>query len=461
MKSRLFQPSTKRIYRGKFFYFLIATYIFMLVLPLCFSLFALRTTGANINTSLDTYNETLLDRYSNSLYTQMEQVSLLAYELNDHVLIRQLAAGQEITAKTRLEIYKLIEKMPARLMVSYPQVTDYYIVFPNCDLVVTSTGTYPMELFYNVMFSGAEDVGYEQWQSHFSTPTVFSNYHAAPCTVLSQNMSKKNIAYTKSIAFGNTAQDYATIVILISKEYLRSHCLTSELMTDGEVSLFNHAGQLVLTTNASGASTLHYDSEKERYLSENQSDMISTYPLDKLDACLVYTLHEGDFTARLWSSYLHLRTVILILAIVSLLMAVLFAFIFYHPLGELVSYLRDKQNTSAPELAATDSYHYIRTSFDRIMASHEARGLELEMSKRLIAENQLERLRETEDAEDTADVPRTLTQYEIDLPYAYIIVLGFEGRSHVFHYDTVWHSFCSAVQSGMGSACQLICLHKK
>lgn len=457
MKKRFILPSGKT-YRGKFFYFLIGTYIVMLILPILFSFIALKQTSANINTSLESYNQTLLKRYGESLNTQLDQVALLAYELSDDPLIQTLVNTRNLQPQTRLEIYRLIEQMPSRLLVSYPQVTDYYIYFNSCDLIMTSTGTFTTDLFYRANFQDNSDVSYESWLEHISTPTIFGTYHAAAGQALSCKMAEKNIAYVKSVAFDEANNRQATIVILVSKEYLRSRCMSSDMLSDGEINLYDNNGRLLITTNASGQSSIQYNAESGVFEAPDGSGMLTCYHLDKLNATLIYTLREGDFTARLWASYTQLRTVMFLMAVISVLLAILFAFIFYRPLGDLVSYLREKQDI--PVSRDEDGYQYIRNSIDRLMASHEERKLELQISKRLIAENQLERLLEADECEPVTNVRQVLTQYEIHLPHDFAMVIVFHCQTRVFHHEKTWQSFMRCVFQTMGEDCVMRCLHR-
>ena len=225
---------------------MILTYLGMLFIPLAVGLIILNVTSAGILERLEQSNATIAERHAVTVENQLRQVNLLAYELSNNPTVKSIAARNDISAYDRIDIFSFLNDS-ASLIAQYPAVKDFYISFNSQNVVLTSTGTHSKYWYYNdnVKGSGAD---YDEWLETLNRRYVSPQYLPRDNGLVSAQESEKYLVCVRTVSTGWNFAD-ATIVIKISRDYLRDNCLTSNYTAEGVASLYYNTGELI----ASGA----------------------------------------------------------------------------------------------------------------------------------------------------------------------------------------------------------------
>lgn len=437
----MFKRSDKTMYRGKWFYRQFFTYLCMLLIPIVVSLQALGYANQHLDTNIQNHSQMILERYANAIQAQLQQASLFSFEMGTALTIQECTLADSFDPFLRLDIYRLLQKIPAKLA-QYPLISDFYIFFPRSGQILSATGTYSAEQFYQ--WDLQDLISYESWLSMLQNHGQFGTFYTTNPGLVSSADYRKSILYVNKLAVSHN-DEQPVMVLLISREALSSTCLSSSLDVDGEISIYNSEGAPVIASQGS-IQNIRFDPEKRSFYSLSSNSITTVYEMPSLSAALVYHVTGDSFMVQLWNVYHQFRSTLVIIILVGVVLAIVFTYIAYRPLGELVGWLSQKQDI--PVSKDESGYSYIRHSLTRIMSRQQQADQELIISRRIMGDEYLLRLLEGRSGQDEKYRER-LSSYGLELPCPQaMVVLCKSGlvriQDHLF-----WNSFRTAIERAL------------
>lgn len=438
----MFKRSDKTMYRGKWFYRQFFTYLCMLLIPIVVSLQALGYANQHLDTNIQNHNQMILERYANAIQAQLQQASLFSFEMGNTPAIQSCAQANTFDPFLRLEIYRMLQKLPAKLA-QYPLISDFYIYFPRNGQILSATGTYSAEQFYRCDLQ--ELITYENWLSMLQSQGQFGTFYTANPGLVSPADYRKSILYVNKLSVPYN-DEQPVMVLLISREALSSMCLSSSLDVEGEISIYNSEGVPVIAGQSS-VQNIQFDSESTRFYSLSPNSIVTDYGMPSLSATLVYYVAGDSFMVQLWNVYHQFRSTLVIIILIGVVLAIVFTYFAYRPLGELVDWLSQKQDI--PVSKDESGYSYIRHSLTRIMSRQQQSDQELIISRRIMGDDYLLRLLEGRHGQEE-NFREKLSSYGLELPYPRTMAVLCKSGLVRIQDNLFWGSFQTAVQRALG-----------
>jgi hypothetical protein len=145
---------------------------------------------------------------------QLQQITLLSYELNNNPILKALARTKSFSPEQRISVHRFLSQSAA-LLAQYPIVYDFYIYFSANDTILSSTGTYSGLWYYKRQYqqkrphlSGMEGAAYRQYGRPLTFRATAALYRPAT--------QGKYVLCARSLLNGG-GSSAATIVIKVPK----------------------------------------------------------------------------------------------------------------------------------------------------------------------------------------------------------------------------------------------------
>ncbi|MGI5899501.1 MAG: helix-turn-helix domain-containing protein [Christensenellales bacterium] len=425
---------------GKPFYIAFLTYLCMLAVPAMLSLMALRGTGHGIIASIEKSNNAVAERYGVNVETQLQQITLLSYELYNSPALKTLSTADEFNPQQRISIYQLLNKNSA-LLAQHPLVYDFYIYFGSSDTVLSSTGTHSGFWYHsdNIANNGPD---YQSWKSLMTAKYAKTTYLPGDSGLVSPAEAEKYILCARSLANGGDPAKAATIIIKIPKEVIKDKCLSSNYSADGVASIFYDNGELV--ASAANNTFAHFDEALSAFVPDDPSTLLSVSEIPSMSAFLVYALPDSAYTSQLWNAYTHMKESLILISVAALTLASVFSYLVYRPLDKLALWIYQKNQKDQIVGGNKDSYRFIRYSFDQLFAKHEQTALELYRIKASMGEEYLLRLLEGRQPVSESLLEK-LEDFNLEFPHPIVWVILCQDKDRALDRPASWESFVNMV----------------
>ncbi|WP_171718519.1 helix-turn-helix domain-containing protein [Paenibacillus phytohabitans] len=372
---------------------LMIPYISFMVFALCLGGLFYKLTYDVVKDEVTGSNMQLLDQVKETMDIRLSEINTIALQLLNDPMVLSFARVSDPFSSTRT--YKVLETQ--KNLYSYNTsnnfVLDYYLIFKNSNLALSSNSTYELPAFYNYVLSNT-GTDYETWRSD-----LFSTYRnrevMASGSTQYQGKSYDMLTYVQSLGYPGSIQ--GALVILVDNRKLKSLLSGVDVSDGGWVSIIDNEGRVVSALSGDGTIP---DLDPAAYPADSgiieasgkTNDMMVTYTKSSYNKWS-YVVAQPPHVVLGKVLSIKKITIIVVLAflLVGLFLAYLFATRSGKPLVRILSTLTERPSGKQPR-RPKDMYGFIQNSLSTLIDNNAALQDEIERQAPLLRESFYERL---------------------------------------------------------------------
>lgn len=392
----------------------------VLIVSIAIGILVLNQTNSRFTETMESHNMGILDSYAGIIEQQLQEAVMFNYDLRTDLLVNDLIQSAEISGPQQLKIVQMLERLPEKLA-KYPIVDNFFIYFSTVEKVLTSTGFYDAQLYYQAHFQ-YDGTTYETWRKLLEAVDEQGIYITHNQGILPRADEAKYTVYARRTQ--SSEDSYMTNVILMSNETLKDRCIGKAITGEGRIGLYAEEGDVIVEA-APGA--VSYNASLGSFTAGAGISVLTVKELPHFHMTLVLAMPDTIFTSVLWNAYMTLRNVIMLMIVLAAVSGTFFVYVYYvRPRKNLVEWIREKKPENTPDNG--EGYAYIRNSLDQMLTAHE-REIEREraVGQRLLGENYLMNLLLGKE-QAPQKLRETLKSYCFDLPWPYVWILVYESH---------------------------------
>lgn len=264
MKKWLEKLNEKFMYRRSFLYVLAGSYTLLLLLSVVMSLAVYNSTRRVVDREIVSTNEVQRRLLAGRFDAQISDTENLMSRINANkkinAALRKIKNNELLSVTERNEVSQ--ELFQAKINMDF--VSDVYLYFKNCDLVITDTSPVRKSVAYDV-YHGGSGLSFDEWDSMMNRDYVRS---FVPVKMRPYGLySDTEIAYMQMLPTVGHESGVATLVIIIRTEKFMN--AFSDLYSEKNNMLFitNKSGETLF----SNCNSVFEKSFAERFKSEEGS----------------------------------------------------------------------------------------------------------------------------------------------------------------------------------------------
>lgn len=385
-------PIRGSLTRHRLFVRLLIPYLLFMLLALLLGLVLYNKTYDAMKKEVTRNNLELLDQVKDTMDRRLSEINTIAMQvLSDP----QVKGFQRVTDPfSGTNTYKVLEtqKRLYSYNVSNNFVLDYFLLFKNSNLALSSKTSYELSRFYRSTLTYA-DKNYDSWRSE-----MFGNFHAQTFLpaedVTYQGKSYSMLTYVQSLGYPGHIQ--GALEILVDNREVQSLLSGLNLSDGGWASIVNNEGQVISFVSADGkkpqTDTIDYKLSRGIINASGKTDdMLITYTNSTYNDWS-YVVAQPPHVVLQKVLYIKNITFAIVFAFLfaGLLLAYLFAYRSSRPLLGIIKTITDR--FSAENSRPGDMYGFIQHSVSRLIDNNLELQGEIEKQAPLLWETFFERL---------------------------------------------------------------------
>ena len=372
---------------------LMIPYISFMVFALCLGGLFYKLTYDVVKDEVTGSNMQLLEQVKETMDIRLSEINTIALQLLSDPMVKSFARVSDPFSSTRT--YKVLETQ--KNLYSYNTsnnfVLDYYLIFKNSNLALSSNSTYELPAFYNYVLSSA-GTDYETWRSD-----LFSTYRnrevMASGSAQYQGKSYDMLTYVQSLGYPGSIQ--GALVILVDNRKLKKLLSGVDVSDGGWVSIIDNEGRVVSALSGDGtvpdlAPAAYPAASGIIEASAKTNDMMVTYTKSSYNKWS-YVVAQPPHVVLGKVLSIKKITIIVVLAflLIGLFLAYLFATRSGKPLFRILSTLTERPGGKQAR-RPKEMYGFIQHSLSALIDNNAALQGEIERQAPLLLESFYERL---------------------------------------------------------------------
>lgn len=350
------------------------SYIIILIIPLIITGIVFSETSGMIKQDALEANQKLLEQTQYIIDQGMTEMNSLSNHIAMDPSFKWLYNKKEPIQAS--ETYMLKENLQRLQLYSLSTnyVINYYLIFPNSDVVLTPRSSYKLPDFYGYIYK-REDMKYEEWDT-----TVLKKYHnreIIPTEFSYVDGEKKSvITYISSIPAESIMYPLSTIMILINKDELLKPMEGINTKDGGNVYIIDSSGRIIASKYSGDKSSIPSDILRERSAgySErtiNGEKMLFSYTTSDLNGWMYISVSpEKVVLAKVNYIRNMINGSIALCFFLGIIAAYFMASKNAKPIKEIIKMITS--NTVNASNEDSDEYNYIQSTFSRLITNDTA-----------------------------------------------------------------------------------------
>ncbi|MBT2287682.1 helix-turn-helix domain-containing protein [Paenibacillus albidus] len=374
---------------------LMIPYFFFMLFALCLGGLFYKLTYDVVKAEVTKNNMQLLEQVKETMDIRLSEINTIALQLLSDPMVQSFQRVTNPFSSTTT--YKVLETQ--KNLYSYNTsnnfVLDYYLLFKNSNLALSSKSTYELPSFYRHVLSNP-GTDYETWRSD-----LFSNYRnrEVMASGLTEYQGKpyEMLTYVQSLGYPNYIQ--GALVLLVDNRKLKSLLAGLDISDGGWVSIIDHEGRIVSTLSGGGTApaaadlSLYPSSSGIIEASAKTDQMMVTYTKSSYNNWS-YVVAQPPHVVL--GKVISIKKITFAVVLVFLLSGVLLAYLFAarsgKPLVRILSTLAEGAGSNGPRRRPKDMYGFIQNSLSTLIDSNVALQSEIDRQAPLLWETFYERL---------------------------------------------------------------------
>lgn len=417
-----------------------SSYAFILAIPLVTSMLVYFQSGNIIRNEINRANIALLKQVQQAMDSRLQETERLGMQIAMHPQLKGIMHATELNTNARTSLAQLLKDFAVYQTVN-SFIYDFYVYFPNTEIVVTSTAMYDSPaLFFELSGKLLGELSYPEWtelmqRKQFREYLLFEHRGVA-------EEKRKVIAAAYSLPMEDPYRVSAKMMILLDEQVFRQEVEQAQWVNQGTVFIMDDQNQVLASSSELASASA---------LSLSRPEHIENMEIDGGQVTVAYVSSEVSnwkYGVMLPSSiYLekaqYIRNLTLISLTVCLIGGIVIAYYFsrknYYPVHELMQILSPKGKASLAE--AKNEYEFIKGVVSRTLDEQEQINRRLEQQSSALRANFVQRLMKGR-LERSFPVEEALTTYSLTFYSDNFAVLLFyiEDYSGLFRDSTLQDS---------------------
>ncbi|MBD2847604.1 helix-turn-helix domain-containing protein [Paenibacillus sp. IB182496] len=382
----------KRLGRQHLFVRLMIPYfLFMLVALLLGGLFYNQTYDV-VKDEVLRNNMQLLDQVKGTMDNRFSEINRIALQLSGDARVQNFQRVRDpFNSENTLKVIET-QKNLYSYNASNHFVLDYYLIFGNSDLALSTNSIYELPAFYRHVLS-YEGMDYEMWREELLG--TYRNREVMLAGAASyQERPMPLLTYVQSLGYPSRIQ--GALVVLVDNRSMQAMLSGLDISDGGWVSILDEHGRVIssLSKGASPAAdgVAYPEARGTIEASPATGDMMVTYTTSAYNGWRYVVAQPPHVVlGKVDSIKQTTLSIVAVFLVIGLLLAYLFATRNGRPLVRIVSTLTGRLESAEPE-RPKDMYGYIQNSLDRLIDDNGALQNAMERQSRMLWESFLVRL---------------------------------------------------------------------
>ncbi len=228
---------------------MIATNLFILLIPLAMGLFLYTKVENSLERSSNRSNTAMLEQLKLALDNKLSEVdNLMRQVVFDPKLDYMLKIPEDAEDVDKYEFVAFMrDKMSRYRTMTSNFIFDYYIYFSNSDTIVKPGLLTDSKTFYPTYYA-YKDMSYEQWRAFLRDEHKMSYWPVAPLTNI-EKVPKDVITYVQTLPIHSPSSNLGAFVLLIDVDQMKQLFAQLESASRSAIYIVNDAGQTIMSTS--------------------------------------------------------------------------------------------------------------------------------------------------------------------------------------------------------------------
>ncbi|MFB9278486.1 helix-turn-helix domain-containing protein [Cohnella cellulosilytica] len=384
---------SKRLGQKTLFVHLMIPYFLFMLLALFLGWLFYNQTYDVVKSEVMRNNMHLLEQVKETMDSRMSEMNMIAMQLSSNPRVQSFQRVSDPFNDTTT--YKVLETQ--KNLYSYSAsnnfVLDYYLLFKNSDLALSTNTTYELPAFYEHVLS-YENMDYATWREElFDT---YRNREIMQTGAASyQGRSYEMLTYVQSLGYPGHVQ--GALIVLVDAQNLKSLLSGVDVSDGGWAAIVDEKGRLVSSLSSDGGVP---EVDGDDY--PGKSGMIEP-SAETGDRMLTYMKSEYNGWSYVVAQPPHIvlgkvftlkqltLTILLVFVAIGFVLAYLFANRSGKPLARIVSMLKERHVSAQPQ-RPKDMYGFIQHSLNHLIHDNDELQREIERQSPLLWETFFQRL---------------------------------------------------------------------
>ncbi|MFC4304079.1 helix-turn-helix domain-containing protein [Cohnella boryungensis] len=318
-------------------------------------------------------NTQLLEQVKGTMDNRFSEINRIALQLSNDPMVQSFQrVSDPFNSKNA---YKVIETQKNLYTYSASNnfVLDYYLVFKNSELALSSNSTYELQSFYRHVLSYS-DMDYETWKSDLFGTYRNRELMAAGMTNYLEK-PQKMLTYVQSLGYPKRIQ--GALVVLVNNRNLESLLGGIDVSDGGWAYILDDKGRVVSSLSGDGG-VPNFDigafPDKSGIIeaSKTTNDMMVTYTTSSYNGWSYVVAQPPHVVLGKMASIKHTTTaILLVFLVIGIVLAYLFATRNGRPLFKIISTLTERIN-GGESRRPKDMYGFIQNSLHQLIDNNDA-----------------------------------------------------------------------------------------
>ncbi|WP_239614719.1 helix-turn-helix domain-containing protein [Cohnella mopanensis] len=362
-----------RMAQQKLFVRLMIPYFLFMLLALILGWLIYSQTYRLVKDEVTRNNMQLLEQVKDTMDSRFSEISRISTELSSNPMVQSFQRVHDpFNSTTTIKVIET-QKNLYSYNASNNFVLNYFVVFKNSDLALSTNSTYELPAFYRHVLS-YNNMDYNAWRSD-----LFSTYRNQELMMAGmtnyEGKSRGMLTYVQSLGYPNRIQ--GALIFLVDEQKLRNLLSGIDVSDGGWAYIVDNKGRLVSSLSDDGAvpdvNIGQYPANSgiiEAGASTN--DMMVTYTTSSYNGW-TYVVAQPPHVVL--SKVLSIKqttvTILLLFLVLGIVMAYLFATRNGKPLVKITSTLKNRLSGGESK-RLKDMYGYIQSSLDVLIDNNDA-----------------------------------------------------------------------------------------
>ncbi|WP_246294488.1 helix-turn-helix domain-containing protein [Paenibacillus planticolens] len=378
---------------------MIATNLFILLIPLAMGLFLYAKVEQSLEQSSNRSNAAMLEQLKMSLDNKFSEVDLLmrqvVFDPKLDYMLKIPVDADDVTKYQFIEFMR--DKMSKYRSMTSSFIFDFYVYFANSDTIVKSDLRTDSRTFYSTHYT-YKDLSYGQWKMMLQNEHRMSYLPVTPLTDAPTNdedTPKEVITYIQSLPILTQAANLGSFIVLIDVEQVKQLFAQMESANHSAIYIIDDAGNTIMSNSdqrfpADLLAHIEGSNDPFAYKLTGINQMVSVASSKKAGWKYV-SITPNDIFMQQVNQIQNWAIVLFAICLITGLLAVsIGAYRNYRPLQKTVSaIMRGKDMSKRP---SSDEYEFIRQTIEGSI--HEEKSLRSTLTQQVpfIRANYLSRL---------------------------------------------------------------------
>lgn len=411
--------------KSVFLVFLVS-YIFTLIFPLLIGSFAFVQAKQILEDEIYRLNTTILERARNAIDGHLQQVNSLIYEISGNAKVNRYAyTGSPLDTSSRFNVFTMIKDFDVYKSM-YSFADDFYIYFKASNTIITSTGSFTPELFYS-QDNKAWDISYEEWYKNLNSLYSTGRFIYSDSSFVPGGKTNR-IAYVQTLSIGDREKNRTNVVILVDRKDIAdvlesltwSEQSTMQIVDNENNFIASSAGKKTL--NSTGYMGMKSDKGWFQYSEDGRNMSVAYITSMNNNWKYMYFIPSDLFLFQLMQMRKLVFNVIIVILVLGLTLACLFAYRSYSPIRRIVKAIMGENDSRSLQNRTGNEIEYIHNTILDKMREGKKLHEQLDVQRASLCNSFLLGILEGR-IKLVDSVRDSLKYYKISLPYNYFVVL--------------------------------------